>query len=618
MDSNYDDEAFDDGYLEEEFDNADYEEDEEDMRTEEDDDEETEEEEEDELDEAEDLIDMEMEEDEEYDVENIGVVPEFKEPKFQIYKNCEDILKGKNAPKSEILKNEFRKLYHYRTILQKSDFKEKVKAPFDIKSIISTAKLYYNEAHDFGSNEDYEKYRENLVTKIDEFCKYKLIRIYGNFIPKSYVEICSEGLYPTVILIRTELASIKIERDYKIGMKGLDYCLEAIYKKCLRGIIDAGENIGTAVATGIAEPSTQLTLNTFHYAGVAEKSKVNNTTKRLEQILNASKTIKPQDVYMTMHLKDGINEEDAIRKITMSFDNNIFNDFVREYQIIQDDLLLKGAKGTSIPKDKKIIAHFLKYNTIPKNPSILCLRVKINIKTLFVKKMNLETLEAAIRSKFPNAFIVSSGIGIIRIYLENISLFDEIEVFKNMIEDLENLRVTGTDGVLGIELGKVFRTSYNDKGEVKKEKIPVVYTTGSNFSELCKYSHIIDVYKSYTNNINEIYSELGVGAVKNILFDEIIGIFRANGINISPENILLLVDQMTSQGVIAPVTRSGLFILKSSTLQSVSFEMPLRYMKESALLGNRENVKGTSDNIIFAQPVSGGTSSFTLCMTNMS
>ena len=59
----------------------------------------------------------------------------------------------------------------------------------------------------------------------------------------------------------------------------------------MQAIAFAGESIGTVAAQSIGEPTTQMTLNTFHFAGVSAKN-VTLGVPRLTEIINISKNIK--------------------------------------------------------------------------------------------------------------------------------------------------------------------------------------------------------------------------------------------------------------------------------------------------------------------------------------
>ena len=55
-----------------------------------------------------------------------------------------------------------------------------------------------------------------------------------------------------------------------------------------KAIVSPGEMVGVIAAQSIGEPTTQMTLNTFHFAGVASKSNVTRGVPRIEEILSLS------------------------------------------------------------------------------------------------------------------------------------------------------------------------------------------------------------------------------------------------------------------------------------------------------------------------------------------
>jgi DNA-directed RNA polymerase beta' subunit len=57
--------------------------------------------------------------------------------------------------------------------------------------------------------------------------------------------------------------------------------LEAVYAEYRKAIVDPGECVGLVGAESIGEPGTQMTLNTFHFAGVAEMNVTTGDRKRV-------------------------------------------------------------------------------------------------------------------------------------------------------------------------------------------------------------------------------------------------------------------------------------------------------------------------------------------------
>ena len=93
----------------------------------------------------------------------------------------------------------------------------------------------------------------------------------------------------------------------KLNKVALDNIINDIILRFNLGFAEPGEMIGTITAQCIGEPATQMTLNTFHFAGVAAKSNVTRGVPRLKELLSVSKNIKNPS--LSIYLKD-IHESD--------------------------------------------------------------------------------------------------------------------------------------------------------------------------------------------------------------------------------------------------------------------------------------------------------------------
>ena len=60
--------------------------------------------------------------------------------------------------------------------------------------------------------------------------------------------------------------------------------LDTIVLSYKQAIVAPDETVGMIAAQSIGEPTTQMTLNTFHFAGVASKSNVTRGVPRIEEI----------------------------------------------------------------------------------------------------------------------------------------------------------------------------------------------------------------------------------------------------------------------------------------------------------------------------------------------
>jgi len=345
------------------------------------------------------------------------------------------------------------------------------------------------------------------------------------------------------------------------------------------------------------------TLNTFHAAGVAEKSNVNNGMERVKQLLNITSTEKCKDsVYLTVRLKENDSGDlEKVKKIMAHFNMTYMNYFVKKYEVL-DDINIWTQKKTIIPDDEKMFAIHFKYNKIPRGVSTISIRIILDMEMLFEKRMHINTIVNILQSKYPHFYIVSSGKDILRIFFymdwkpdrEN----DEYTLAEKYINILETIELTGTPGIKGLEFTK-------HKGEY------YLYTNGTNLRAFLS-SNKIDPTKTKSNDIRETYSNLGIEAARQVLFNGLHSIYKDNGADVSPAHINLLVNTMTHMGILAPVNRSGLSINKNGIYQRSTFELPAKIYVDSAVYGATDNMRGTSANIMHSQGVKGGTTAFEL------
>ena len=109
-----------------------------------------------------------------------------------------------------------------------------------------------------------------------------------------------------------------------------------------RAYVEAGEAVGTVAAQSVGEPGTQMTMRTFHYAGVTELN-VTLGLPRLIEIVDAREKIKTptMDIYFTEDKRD---DEEFVRtlanKIGKSTINDILSDFNLNYGTMEVEAVL--------------------------------------------------------------------------------------------------------------------------------------------------------------------------------------------------------------------------------------------------------------------------------------
>jgi len=319
--------------------------------------------------------------------------------------------------------------------------------------------------------------------------------------------------------------------------------------------IAPGEAIGIVTAESFGEPGTQMTLNVFHFAGVAEMQ-VTEGLPRLIEIFDARK--EPQTPIMEVHLKPAYTkDEKTIKKVASLIKEMTFNELSSEFSIN----IMKGSVESVLDNKKmKDYGFTMKYIS-----NILKDQLK-----------NMEIRE----SKRGFIFILKEG-------SENLS-----EVYR-MKEKIKETIIRGIKGI-----AQVLPTLKNGK--------MVILCGGSNFKEVLQLEQV-DGSKTKTNNIFEVASVLGIEAARQIIIEEAISVIEKQGLDIDIRHILLIADLMTIGGKISGITRGGIVGEKESVLARASFETPDVHLVNASLVGEEDQLNSVIENVIFNQPVPLGT-----------
>ncbi|KAK4336990.1 hypothetical protein RND71_044076 [Anisodus tanguticus] len=139
----------------------------------------------------------------------------------------------------------------------------------------------------------------------------------------------------------------------------LDCFLNTCYQKYQQSKMDPGTAVGAICAQSIGEPATQMTLKTFHFAGVASMN-ITQGVPRIKELMNAKKNISTPVITAAL-LKPHDREE--ARKVKMRIENTYLQEL-------------------------EVNVHLISY-LISKNLKILPERIKIVSNSKLVVKANL-------------------------------------------------------------------------------------------------------------------------------------------------------------------------------------------------------------------------------------
>jgi len=319
------------------------------------------------------------------------------------------------------------------------------------------------------------------------------------------------------------------------------------------GDIAPGEAIGIITAQSFGEPSTQMALNTFHFAGVAEMQ-VTSGLPRLIEIFDARRT--PSTPEMAVYLdKEHNNEKDA-KIIAEKIQEIKLQDITKEIKINFADKKIEAVIDSDAVK-----------------------RVHSSIETI-AKKLNENKKLGSSCKAVGNSIIFS----------EKEKDFKEIYKLK---EKIKNAQISGIKGISQILV-------------VKRDDDFVILTAGTNLKEIMNFKGI-DASRTISNDLHEVCDVLGIEVAREVIIKEIEKVKDSQGIEIDKRHLMLIADAMTSTGLVKGITRMGIISQKSSILARASFETPVKQFVNSTLKDNKDELNSVIENIILNQPVPVGT-----------
>ena len=339
--------------------------------------------------------------------------------------------------------------------------------------------------------------------------------------------------------------------------------------------IDPYEAAGIITAQSIGEPGTQMTMRTFHYAGVATVN-VSQGLPRIIEIVDARKV--PQTPTMTIRLTaDKKKSAEEAQKLAASIEvTTTVNIASLETDVAQRRLVLKLNKG----------------NLKQKNMTGAEVKDKLEQATrLYVQ---------ADKEKNPSKLTMIPGV---HSEEDLADLAENPPSYTMLLQLEEKIRDLRLKGIPNIERANV---QLDDKtGEY------YLSTIGSNLSRVSEIE-TIDRSRTYTNNIIEVYEYLGIEAARQAIVNELQATLDGARLEVDVRHLLLVADVMTSEGEVRAIGRHGVSGTKHSILARAAFEVTVNHLLKAGIIGERDHLTGVAENIIVGQPISLGTGSVEL------
>ena len=415
------------------------------------------------------------------------------------------------------------------------------------------------------------------------------------------------------ILLRFYLAPKKSIIKMRLTKQMFDELLTEIQFRYIKSSVHPGEMVGTLAAQSIGEPTTQLTLNTFHSAGTA-KANATAGVPRIVELLSASHN--PKNPMNIVYLDTAIatSQVTAISKMK-DIQKTTLRDITKSVRIYHDPNPL--STDTAVQEDREILQSYQKFSIAQGNTctSPWIMRLELDPTEMVARQIIDMTMIAA---KVENNKVLKvfscvhsdtniDGKMILRIVFTGDMVKNVLSL--RFIED--KLLDTVLRGVEGI--GRVYIREVNDEliydeklGGYTPQRQYVLDAEGTNLLDLATVPGV-DPMRNWSNDIHEILEVFGIEAVRVGLYEEFMEVFKSGGESVNYHHMITLVDTMTYLGRIMEANRFGMNKGENGVLAKSSFEETSKILFNAALSADFDNMKGVSANIMFGQKPPCGT-----------
>jgi DNA-directed RNA polymerase II subunit RPB1 len=411
--------------------------------------------------------------------------------------------------------------------------------------------------------------------------------------------------------------------------------LENIVLKYKQSVVHPGEMVGIVAGQSIGEPTTQMTLNTFHMAGVGSKSNVTRGVPRIEELLRLTKN--PKNPSLTIHLKsfDETDKDKAIKYSNMIEFTKLV-DVVSSVQIYFDPV----ERSTFIENDKSLLEQYYEFEDMlsecmnketqseEDSKSKWIIRMEIMPKTLLNKNITMDDIHFAIKNSAygDKVSCVYSDYNndklIFRIRVSNSMLSkkksldqsDDIYMLKDFQDALlNNIVLRGLSKISNITPRKLQNIVNQEDGKYSKHDTWVLDTVGTNLMDALALEYI-DANRTYSNDIREVKNVLGLEAARQMLFNEITEVMEFADAYINYHHLNLLCDRMCITNDMVPIFRSGLLNDDVGTIAKATFEVHTEVLLNAARHANLDHMRGVSASVLCGQYGNYGTGSFNVIL----
>lgn len=428
------------------------------------------------------------------------------------------------------------------------------------------------------------------------------------------------------ILLRSTFSSKRVLKEYRLTREAFEWVTGEIETRFLQSLVAPGEMIGCVAAQSIGEPATQMTLNTFHYAGVSAKN-VTLGVPRLREIINVAKKIKTPS--LSVYLKPEVNKtKESAKNVQCALEYTTLRSVTQATEVWYDP----DPTSTIIEEDVDFVKSYYEMpdeEIAPEKISPWLLRIELNREMMVDKKLSMADIAEKINLEFDddlNCIFNDDNADklILRIRIMNDEapkgeLNDEAEddVFLKKIESnmLTEMALRGIPDInkVFIKNGKV--NKFVDTEGFKPETEWMLDTEGVNLLAVMCHEGV-DATRTTSNHLIEVIEVLGIEAVRRSLLDELRVVISFDGSYVNYRHLAILCDTMTYRGHLMAITRHGINRNDTGPLMRCSFEETVDILLDAAVYAESDYLRGVTENIMLGQLAPIGTGGCSLYLND--
>ena len=536
-----------------------------------------------------------------------------------------------SAEKRALLEEEWERLLkdrdeHRRTM---STGDQNVHLPVNLKRIIWNAQNNYRKVKDAssgGSRGGEELQAVHVIESVKSMLN-GLVVVPGR--DALSVEAQRNATILFFALVRSTLSAKRVMSEFRLSPAAFNWVIGEVESRFKVALAPPGDGIGTVAAQSIGEPATQMTLNTFHFAGVSAKN-VTLGVPRLKELINIAKKIKTPSLTVALR-KDLAGDRAMAKNVQSILEYTTLHSVAAASEVWYDPDPTERA--TVIEEDKEFVTS---YYEMPDEDVDHCAHLAVgaahpalargdgrqethdgrhrrahqpgrlrrgSVLHVICNDDNARSSSCEFASTLDNARRTSRAAAAAAARAATRRRYAFLKKIESQM--LTNLALRGIP-----DIKKVFIREANVMGldpvteTFTKKSEWMLDTEGVNLLEVMNHEDV-DFTRTTSNHLIEVIQVLGIEAVRNTLLKELRGVIEFDGSYVNYRHLAILVEVMTYRGHLMSITRHGINRVETGPLMRCSFEETVDILLEAAAFSERDGMNGLPENIMPVAPAPG-------------